>query len=101
MKKIRILGNCQHWKLGGLSRKSGPAGNGVLLVDDQCARELIEAGAAESLQADGATTAPKPQAAGMAPPLSVSPAAPVLPEPTVTEPPKRKRGRRKKSESLL
>ncbi len=110
MKQIKILGNCQHYRLGSLSRKSGPHGNGIMWVDDGIARELIEAGAAMSMEAAKSVTAPKPEAAGTAPQSSVSPAAPVFPpmiakpsdggdyETKVTEPPKRRRGRPKKGE---
>lgn len=110
MEQIRILGNCQHWKLGGLSRKSGPHGNGVLWVDDSIAAELIAAGAAISMQAEKSADAPKPADGGKGQPSSVSPPAPVFPpmiakpsdggdyETKVEEPPKRRRGRPRKGE---
>lgn len=113
MKQIRILGNCQHWRLGTLSRKSGPHGNGVMWLDDSIAAELIAAGAAISMRAEATAAAPKPKAGGEAQPLSVSPPAPVFPpmiakpsdggeyETKVQEPVKRRRGRKPKGESLL
>lgn len=112
MEQIRILGNCQHWRIGSLSRKSGPHGNGVMWVDPMIARELISAGAAISMKAEKSADAPKPVAGGVAQPSSVSPPALVFPpmiakpsdvgeyETKVTEPPKRRRGRPKKGESL-
>lgn len=105
MKQIRILGNCSHWKLGTLSRKIGPHGNGVIWVDDSIADELIAAGAAISMQAERTEAAPKPMAGGEVQPLSASPPAPVFPpmiasESESGEPVKRRSGRPRKGESL-
>lgn len=92
MKRIKMLNHCMHWQLGDLTRRQ------IRDVPDAIADELIGLGVAESIQAPEAPMAPKPEAVGVVQLSSVLPAAPVYETKIVDELPRRRRGRRGRSE---